>query len=316
VTAAAGDNGSNDGERGNHCDYPASSPHVLGCGGTSLHVNGANISETVWNDGAQGGATGGGFSSLFPLPSWQTNAAASRGVPDVAGVADPETGYVVDVDGQQMVIGGTSAVAPLWAALVARLNQALGKRLGFINPTLYALAGVFRDIVNGTNGAFSARPGWDACTGLGVPIGNKLLASLKGGAPTPPAPTPTPPPTPPTPTPPAPPVPTPTPVPTPSPGQSTLVITGTISSIAINGKSVPFPSTAGVSLMQGFLPTLNKVLTAIENAASAAGIHVTPTQAIKIAVDVEQAVVAGKPWQTVVGIAATDLGITIQPPPA
>ncbi|MCI4340580.1 MAG: S53 family peptidase, partial [Thermoplasmata archaeon] len=111
VTAAAGDNGSGDGEPGQHVDYPASSPHVLACGGTSL-PSASPLVENVWNDGSAGGATGGGVSSIFAIPSWQKSSnvpgSTRRGVPDVAGCADPETGWVVRVDGQTMVIGGTS----------------------------------------------------------------------------------------------------------------------------------------------------------------------------------------------------------------
>ena len=172
VTCAAGDNGSSDGESGKHVDFPASSPYVLGCGGSAINST-SPISETVWNDGSQGGATGGGVSSLFALPSWQSVANVPggkyRGVPDVAGNADPNTGWIVIVDGQQMVIGGTSAVAPLWAALAACLSQALGKNVGFMNPALYSLAGWQRDITSGNNGVYAARAGYDCCTGMGVP---------------------------------------------------------------------------------------------------------------------------------------------------
>ena len=174
----------------NHVDFPASSPHVLACGGTSLHsASGAITSETVWNDGAQGGAGGGGFSVQFALPAWQASAGVQppagggRGVPDVSGDADPRTGYKVSVDGKSMVIGGTSAVAPLWSGLIALLNQKLGKPLGFLQPTLYGLpktADAFHDIVTGNNGALSAGPGWDACTGLGSPDGANLLTALSG----------------------------------------------------------------------------------------------------------------------------------------
>jgi len=93
-------------------------------------------SETVWNDGAQGGATGGGVSDFFALPTWQSNANGSpsvnsgghvgRGSPDVAADADPVTGYQVRVDDENTVVGGTSAVAPLMAALTALMNQSLG----------------------------------------------------------------------------------------------------------------------------------------------------------------------------------------------
>jgi kumamolisin len=194
ICAASGDDGSSDGvtDGANHVDFPASSPHILACGGTSLQsANGVITSETVWNDGAQGGAGGGGFSNQFPLPAWQVSdnitppSGGGRGVPDVAGDADPETGYNVLVDGQQLVIGGTSAVAPLWSGLIALLNQKLGKPLGFLQPTLYGLAGssgALHDITNGSNGAFSAGPGWDACTGLGSPDGAALLQALSAGS--------------------------------------------------------------------------------------------------------------------------------------
>jgi kumamolisin len=202
ITVAAGDNGSSDGATGNNVDFPASSPHVLACGGTTLVASGATIaSETVWNETANNeGATGGGVSNVFPLPSYQANAnvpppttsSGGRGVPDVAGDADPTTGYSVRVDGQNEVIGGTSAVAPLWAGLVAVANQQLGKQVGFIQPAIYAAkaASAFRDITVGNNGAFSAGPGWDACTGLGSPVASALIPLLAPAASTPaPAPT-------------------------------------------------------------------------------------------------------------------------------
>jgi kumamolisin len=197
ITVAAGDNGSADGETDGkaHVDFPASSPHVLACGGTTLHAStaGAISSETVWNDGSGGGATGGGVSDAYPVPAWQTYAGVparsgggtGRGVPDVAGDADPETGYNVRVDGKAMVIGGTSAVAPLWAALICRLSQSVGRPLGLVQTALYASAAAgkattgFRDITSGTNGAYKAGPGWDACTGLGTPEGAALVEVLK-----------------------------------------------------------------------------------------------------------------------------------------
>ena len=154
-------------------------------------------SETVWNNGAGAGATGGGVSEVFAVPSWQRAAGvpassrgtAGRGVPDVAAVADPTTGYEVLVDGEKKIYGGTSAVAPLWAALVTRLAQATGGPLGLLHPRLYGIASSapkqsgsepigFRDITVGNNGSFTAGPGWDACTGLGVPDGEGLLAAL------------------------------------------------------------------------------------------------------------------------------------------
>jgi kumamolisin len=199
ITAAAGDNGSGDGATDGrpHADFPASSPHALACGGTSLQADVATntlTSEAVWNDGSQGGATGGGVSATFGPPAWQASAGVpaspagqpGRGLPDVAGNADPATGYQVLVDGQQEVIGGTSAVAPLWAALIARLAQSLDRSLGLVQPALYAgiepgqpVAGL-RDITVGGNGAYTAGPGWDACSGLGVPNGTALLAMLAG----------------------------------------------------------------------------------------------------------------------------------------
>jgi kumamolisin len=190
ITVAAGDNGSSDGATGNNCDFPASSPHVLACGGTKLDANGSTIvSEVVWNETANNeGATGGGVSNLFALPTWQANSnvpvpsksGGGRGVPDVTGDADPATGYTIRVDGKTMVIGGTSAVAPLWAGLIAVANQQLGTQVGFIQPAIYAAkaAAAFNDITQGNNGAFSAGPGWDACSGLGSPIASKLIPLL------------------------------------------------------------------------------------------------------------------------------------------
>jgi kumamolisin len=104
-------------------------------------------------------------------------------VPDVAGDADPDTGYNIRVDGENAVFGGTSAVAPLWAGLVARINQQMGKPIGFLNPLIYVQAveaSGFHDVTKGNNGAFSAAKGWDACTGLGSPDGAQLLAALTG----------------------------------------------------------------------------------------------------------------------------------------
>jgi kumamolisin len=192
ICAASGDNGSSDGvtDGKNHVDFPASSPHILACGGTSLQsANGVITSETAWNDGAQGGAGGGGYSVQFPEPSYQVSAkitepsSGGRGVPDVAGDADPETGYNVLVDGEKLVIGGTSAVAPLWSGLITLLNQKLGKPLGFLQPALYGLPAsedALNDITSGSNGAFSAGPGWDPVTGLGSPSGENLLTALSG----------------------------------------------------------------------------------------------------------------------------------------
>jgi len=196
ILAASGDDGSTDGTSSGTptVDFPAASPFVLACGGTKLTLSGATISsELAWNElAANEGATGGGVSEVFPLPTYQQsanvpkapNGFAGRGVPDVAGDADPESGYNVLVDGQQTVIGGTSAVAPLWAALLARINQSLGKNVGYLNPLLYTknVEAALHDITSGSNGSYSAGPGWDACTGLGTPNGAALLAALSAPA--------------------------------------------------------------------------------------------------------------------------------------
>lgn len=185
VHCAAGDDGSGDrvGDNQAHTDFPASSPWATGCGGTRLELSSGQIaSEVVWNNPGHG-ATGGGVSDTFDLPDYQQSAGVppssnaghriGRGVPDIAGVADPQTGYRVRVDGLDTVIGGTSAVAPLWAGLVARLNATRATPIGFLNPKLYA-QGAQRDIISGNNGAYAAGVGWDACTGLGSPDGDKL----------------------------------------------------------------------------------------------------------------------------------------------
>ena len=204
VCCASGDNGSADEppdawDKKPHADFPASSDYALGCGGTKLIAASNTISsEVVWNEGWQGGASGGGVSNYFTKPPYQSKVSVpkspsgkiGRGVPDVAGNADPNTGYQVFVGGQAAVFGGTSAVAPLWAALIALINQSLRRKgassVGFLNPLLYTrLAGSLNDITQGNNdidgslkGSYSAGPGWDPCTGLGSPDGTKLLKAL------------------------------------------------------------------------------------------------------------------------------------------
>lgn len=185
ICVAAGDQGSDDsvGDGNVHVDFPSSSPWVLACGGTKLVVKGNKVSsETVWHESSDS-ATGGGVSNYFPLPDYQKTAKVplaldtkfkGRGVPDVAGNADPQTGYKVRVDGQNMIIGGTSAVAPLMAGFIALINEQQKKSAGFINPLIYSTRGVCRDITQGnnittsTNKGYKAGKGWDACTGLGV----------------------------------------------------------------------------------------------------------------------------------------------------
>jgi kumamolisin len=177
VFAASGDNDSSDGGPGRaNVDLPASAPHVIGCGGTRK----TPTDETVWNNNpgkTNGEGTGGGFSKLFrPMPPWQAGAPHGRGrmVPDVAANADPNTGYNIVLHGQQIAIGGTSAVAPLYAGLFA----AFGTKLGFVTPELWANHLCFNDITKGDNGAYRAGIGPDPCTGLGSPIGTQLADLL------------------------------------------------------------------------------------------------------------------------------------------
>ncbi len=201
VTVASGDNGSFDRTGSLNVDFPASATHALGCGGTNLLADGNSIgSETVWNavvNDANGNpvreGTGGGVSQFFPKPSYQSSAnvpsqpagtGGGRGVPDVAGAGDPATGYKVCCKGSDLTVGGTSAVAPLWAALIARFGQKLGRPVGFLNPLLYQNASAFNDVIQGDNdsqgqgGLYKAGPGWDPCTGLGSPKGSALLQAL------------------------------------------------------------------------------------------------------------------------------------------
>ena len=220
VCVAAGDNGAADmgpkvwdGQA--HVDFPSASPFALSCGGTRLlTANGAISAESVWNQhqadlsqdaGPDGsfGAGGGGVSGAFPVPDYQQQANVppslnpagfqGRGVPDVTGDGDPDSGYNILVDGQAIQEGGTSAVAPLWAALIARINQKLNGRVGFVNPQLYGLAansGAFHDITVGDNRVsfqqfnnvgYDAGPGWDAASGLGSPDGTVLSNLLTVG---------------------------------------------------------------------------------------------------------------------------------------
>jgi kumamolisin len=193
ICAASGDDGSTDNQPQGapHVDYPAASPWVLGCGGTMLEAEGGSISsETVWNDlAAGGGASGGGISTIYDRPAWQAantvtrardGGRTGRGVPDVSGDACPSTGYRVRVDGQDNVVGGTSAVAPLWAALIARMTQSLGTSIGYMQPLIYdpSRTGSMKDVTSGNNGDYDAANGWDPCTGLGSPDGRSLLGSM------------------------------------------------------------------------------------------------------------------------------------------
>ncbi len=204
VCIATGDSGSADmpekWDGKPHADFPASSPFALACGGTKLTAAGGQVSkEVVWNEGKANGSGGGGVSVYFALPSYQNGAHVpkaptqfvGRGVPDLAGNADPKSGYQIFQGGGKMTVGGTSAVAPLMAGLIALINEAttkkFGKTVGLINPLIYGAnaQGAFRDITEGNNdmygklrGLYSAGPGWDACSGLGVPNGASLLQLL------------------------------------------------------------------------------------------------------------------------------------------
>jgi kumamolisin len=179
VFAAAGDNDSSDGGSSPaNVDCPSSCPHVVGCGGTYK----TSTTETVWNDNPgmnDGEGTGGGYSTIFPVQSWQIGAppapagtqyGSGRMVPDVAADADPQTGYEIVVHGAATSVGGTSAVAPLFAGLFA----SFGTKLGFVTPTLWQNQGDFNDITQGSNGYYSAAIGPDPCSGIGSPIANKV----------------------------------------------------------------------------------------------------------------------------------------------
>ena len=165
--------------------FPASSPHVLACGGTHLPRSGNREQEVVWSEqlGPVKMSSGGGFSNVFRRPWWQKLPKfrqRGRGVPDVAAKADVAEGYAIVVRGVEMPMGGTSAVAPLWASLVALAGQRMGCPVGLANPALYSrtFARATRRIVEGSNGAFHAGPGWNPCTGLGSPNARTLLDTL------------------------------------------------------------------------------------------------------------------------------------------
>lgn len=176
IFAASGDNDSSDGgPNAINVDAPSSCPHAIGCGGTTKTLT----SEVVWNNNpgqTNGEGTGGGFSQFFGRQPWQLGAPYpkkkyyGRMVPDVCANADPNTGYSIIVYGETQIVGGTSAVAPLYAGLFA----AFGTKLGFLNKTLYKHQSDFNDITVGNNGFYSAVPGPDPCTGIGSPNGAKL----------------------------------------------------------------------------------------------------------------------------------------------
>jgi kumamolisin len=185
--AASGDDGSDDaGDGGTSVDYPASDPYVTGVGGTKLTVTSSNVwsKEVAWSGG------GGGKSSVFKIPSWQTAVQKTAGggfrqVPDVSAHANPSPGVSVYSQGSWTAVGGTSAAAPEWAAFAALYNQqaaAAGKaNLGFANPALYTANGTgFHDITSGSNGAYSAATGWDFTSGWGSYNAATLASKLLG----------------------------------------------------------------------------------------------------------------------------------------
>ncbi|TYL98191.1 S8/S53 family peptidase [Bradyrhizobium rifense] len=195
VLAAAGDNLATDGvgDGRAHVDFPASNPYVLGCGGTLIDVQGGTIAkESVWNHGGQG--TGGGISDKYPVPGYQSEAniprsvnsdhRVGRGVPDMAADADPRSGYRVVVGGSGTTIGGTSAVAPLFAGLIALVNESAGRSVGFIHPNIYGAPQAFRQTKTGNNkdggvGYATMGAAWNACTGLGAPDGAAFVNLFK-----------------------------------------------------------------------------------------------------------------------------------------
>lgn len=182
ITVASGDNGSNDGTSDPIVDYPSSSPWALACGGTRLTLDdkGNKINEKCWDLSDGNGSSGGGFTTLYSKPDYQKNIsiAAGRCSPDVAGNADPATGYPVVVDGVPITIGGTSAVAPLYAALCAIITSRLGQPVDNWHEVLYSDPTVTVDVIGGNNGAYSCGTGYDLVTGLGTIDGEKLLQSL------------------------------------------------------------------------------------------------------------------------------------------
>lgn len=187
------------GDRGDDCDksgqprvhFPASSPHVVSCGGTHWVEPQSAKDEIVWTESLPTAVaqSGGGVSKVFPQPDWQSAAEIEkktqrngRGVPDVSGKADMAAGYGMIVGGYDVTMGGTSAAAPMWTGLFARLNEELQHNIGYATPLFYRtdFCDAFHDILEGNNGKYyRAEPGWDACTGLGTPHGTKLLAALR-----------------------------------------------------------------------------------------------------------------------------------------
>ena len=194
ICCSSGDGGDLSNGHRSRSTFPASSPHVLSCGGTAFRP--ATNDEVVWSEQLAGRqmASSGGFSTIFERPDWQhaiecgTVRSSGRGVPDVAAKADLRRGYAAIVAHAVVPMGGTSAAAPLWAALIGRINQRLNTRAGLLGPLLYLprFKNATRDIVRGrTSSRFFAKPGWNPCTGLGSPNGESLLTALEPDEPRP-----------------------------------------------------------------------------------------------------------------------------------
>jgi kumamolisin len=193
VLAASGDSGPSDGLGNNvlAVDFPASSPWVTAVGGTHLHASASAIEgESIWDDGAKGGSSGRGVSVIFERPSWQASIQApktsegfsGRALPDVVANASPSTGYITEVDGQSMVVGGTAATTPLWAGFIALLNQGLGHKIGFLNERLYTTVGpggAFRPVAQSATSPAPTTSSWTPLSGWGSPNGQKLLEALR-----------------------------------------------------------------------------------------------------------------------------------------
>jgi len=199
IVAASGDYGAFNNMNYPNVNVPANLPFILGCGGTQVQImNEKLIQNNIWNESNQSMpiATGGGFSQRIMSPVYSNNAVSrylysfpqygaynpynGRPVPDVSANAADSSGYSILFNNQWMKLGGTSLSTPLWAALIARINQKLGYRLGFINNYLYNLESTpaFIQSVNGNNGFYLGAYGWNPCTGLGSPNGVELVNTI------------------------------------------------------------------------------------------------------------------------------------------
>ncbi len=190
VVAASGDSGAKDGTSSLTTNFPASDPYVLGVGGTSLYHKNGNYTQTAWGCtvNSKSVGSGGGYSSYFSKPYYQDPAGYNnkmRGVPDVSMDANPNTGVMVVAHGEQYMIGGTSIATPMWAGIIAIMDQYNHKSLGLVNPLLYQISNTkyynrdFTQITSGNNGGYSAHSGWNPVTGLGTPLVSNLVNDSK-----------------------------------------------------------------------------------------------------------------------------------------